>query len=153
MQCINHETIYKYIWLLKKHKKSTLFQHLRRCGLKYLKRGSAHCGRGMIKNRIGIEKRPKVVETKGRFGDREVDTTIGKAHIGAIITINNRASEMLKMKRTKTREAKKVSCAIKELLEEWIPYITTMIADNVKEFGNHLSVAEVSQIDFYFADT
>jgi IS30 family transposase len=47
---------------------------LRRRRRKYLKRDSKHCGRGMIKNRIGIEKRPKGVETKGSFGDLEVDT-------------------------------------------------------------------------------
>ena len=152
VQCVSHETIYKYIWSLKKEKKSTLYQHLRRRGRKYAKRGNANSGRGMIKNRVGIEKRPKVVETKIRFGDLEVDTIIGKDHKGAIVTINDRASGMLKMKRTKTREAKQVSTVINELLEDWIPYIKTMTADNGKEFGDHLKVTKVSQIDFYFAD-
>jgi IS30 family transposase len=66
--------------------------------------------------------------------------------------MKDRAFGILKMKRTKIREAKQVSCAIKELLEEWIPYIKTMTADNGKEFGDHLSVAEVSQTDIYFAN-
>jgi IS30 family transposase len=61
VQCVSHETIYKYIWWLKKHKKSTLHQHLRRRGRKYLKRDRKHCGKGMIKNRIGLEKHPKGV--------------------------------------------------------------------------------------------
>lgn len=152
LACVSHETIYKYIWLLKKTKKSTLYLHLRRRGRKYLKRGGSQSGRGMIRNRVGIEKRPKIVESKSRFGDLEVDTIIGKDHIGAIVTINDRASGMLKMKRTKTRAAKEVSSAINDLLEDWTPYIKTMTADNGKEFGDHLTVAETSQIDFYFAE-
>jgi len=149
---VSHETIYKYIWQLKKTKSSTLHQHLRRQGRKYKKRSAVNSGRGMIKHRVGIDKRPKIVERKKRFGDLEVDTIIGKDHIGAIVTINDRASGMLKMKRTKTRESFEVSAAINELLEDWIPYIKTITADNGKEFAEHRRVTENSQIDFYFAD-
>ena len=152
MDCVSHETIYNYIWQLKKSKSSNLHQHLRRQGRRYKKRSSVNSGRGMIKHRIGIERRPEVVEDKKRFGDLEVDTIIGKDHIGAIVTINDRASGMLKMKRTETRGAFEVSAAINELLEDWTPYIKTITADNGKEFAEHQRVSENSQVDFYFAD-
>lgn len=60
----------------------------------------------MIKNRIGLEKHPKGVQTKGSFGDLKADTIIGKDHIGAIETINDRAFGILKMKRTKNQRSK-----------------------------------------------
>ena len=49
---------------------------------------------------------------------------------------------MLKMKKTKTREATEVRLAINEMLEQWAPYINTITADNGKEFAEHKKVAE-----------
>lgn len=34
----------------------------------------------LLKNRVSIEKRPKVVEYKKRVGDFEIDTVIGKPY-------------------------------------------------------------------------
>ncbi|MGB3590596.1 MAG: IS30 family transposase [Nonlabens sp.] len=149
--CVNHETFYKYIW---KDKKAggRLYLHLRRQGRAYNRRGAARAGRGMIKNRVSIEKRDPVVDARTRFGDLEVDTIVGRNHKGAIVTINDRASGMLKIKRTRTREAAEVTAAINELLGEWLPYIRTMTADNGKEFAHHEMVSEQAGIDFYFAD-
>ncbi len=44
-----------------------------------------------------------------------------------------------------------VTAAINELLEEWIPYLNTITADNGKEFAGHKEVAEFLNIDYYFA--
>lgn len=101
--------------------------------------------------RVDIEKRPKIVEERCRFGDLEVDLIIGKNHKSAILTINDRASGMLKMRKVKSKEAQQVSRAIVCELEDWKPYIKTITADNGKEFANHQYVAEELQIDHYFA--
>lgn len=150
-ECVSIETIYRHIWADKKAN-GTLFVHLRRRGRKNKKRGSIKAGRGYIPDRVGIEKRPVLVKEKMRFGDLEVDTVIGKDHQGALVTINDRASGMLKMKKVETKEASVVSAAINEMLEEWIPYINTITSDNGKEFAGHKEVSETCQIDFYFAN-
>jgi IS30 family transposase len=41
----------------------------------------------MIIDRVMIEKRPRIVEKKKRIGDLEIDTVIGKDHIGALVTV------------------------------------------------------------------
>jgi IS30 family transposase len=151
INCVSPETIYLHIWK-DKECKGNLYTHLRRRGRKNKKRGNILAGRGFIKNRIGIEKRPPEVELKERFGDLEADTIVGKNHKGALVTINDRSSGMLKMKRTKTREATEVSAAMNELLEDWMPYIRTITSDNGKEFALHKRVSKTSQIDFYFAN-
>jgi len=151
IKCVSPETIYLYIWE-DKRAGGDLFTYLRRRGRRNNKRGSLIAGRGLIKDRIGIDKRPPEVELKKLFGDLETDTIIGKNHKGALVTINDRASGMLKMKRTHTREAVEVAEAMKELLEDWIPYIRTITSDNGKEFALHKDVAETCLIDFYFAD-
>ena len=147
---VSIETLYQYIWKNKKQG-GTLHKHLRNQGRRYRKRGNSKDNRGVIQNRVDIDKRPKVVEERSRFGDLEVDLIIGKNHKQAILTINDRASGMLKMTKVKSKKAEEVSRAIVEQLQDWMPYLHTMTADNGKEFAEHLFVAEELNIDHYFA--
>ena len=149
-QVVSVERIYQHIWDNKKVF-GNLYTHLRRQGRTYRKRGASKDSRGVLKNRISIEQRPLEVEKRERFGDLEVDLIIGKNHEQAIVTINDRASGMLKMKKIPSKKAKVVQQTITELLEEWIPYIFTITSDNGKEFADHQTVAEKSYIDYYFA--
>ena len=150
LETMSHEWIYQLVW---KDKKSdgNLHTHLRRKGRRYRKRGSSKDSRGIIKNRVSIDQRPNIVEKRERFGDLEVDLIIGKNHKQAILTVNDRASGMLKMKKVKSKNADEVTQAINDVLEEWIPYIQTITADNGKEFAGHQNVAEFLKIDYYFA--
>nr|WP_305847163.1 MULTISPECIES: IS30 family transposase [unclassified Lentimicrobium] len=128
---ISSEGIYQHI---RDDKKSsgTSYTHLRRQGRKYRKRGSKKDSRGIIKNRVGIDQRPNIVDNRERFGDLEVDLIVGKHHYQAMLTINDRSSGMLKMKKVKSKESDVVTHAINDLLEEWIPYINTVTAEMVK---------------------
>lgn len=147
---VSIERIYQYIWNDKKEK-GKLYLHLRNQGRKYRKRGAQKDKRGIIKDRVGIEKRPEVVDKRERFGDLEVDLIIGKNHNQAMLTINDRASGMVKIRKVESKEAKVVSKAIIESLTDWMPYIKTITADNGKEFANHQLVSESLNIDYYFA--
>lgn len=149
-ETVSAERIYQHIWEDKKNN-GDLHTHLRRQGRRYRKRGASKDSRGIIKDRTSIEQRPKIVEKRERFGDLEVDLIIGKKHNQAILTINDRASGMLKMKKVASKEAVVVSKAINELLEDWKPYLHTITADNGKEFAGHKQVAENLAIDYFFA--
>jgi len=147
---VSHETLYIHIWKDKKHG-GDLHTHLRRQGRKNRKRGNKKDTRGIIKDRISIDKRPERVERREIFGDLEVDLIIGKNHKGAIVTINDRASGMLKMQLVESKESKVVTKTIISLLEDWNPYILSMTADNGKEFAGHKEVSKELCIDYYFA--
>ncbi len=150
-EMVSHERIYQYVWADKKAR-GTLFTYLRCKGRRYRKRGAYKDSRGIILNRIDIDKRPKDVEKRETFGDLEGDTIIGKDHKGAIVTINDRSTGMLKMKKVNTREAAEVEQVIIELLEDWSPFdIRTMTVDNGKEFANHQSITQQTGVDIYFA--
>ncbi|MGB0880842.1 MAG: IS30 family transposase, partial [Polaribacter sp.] len=149
-QTVSTERIYQHIWKDKKHK-GDLYTHLRRQGRRYRKRGASKDSRGIIKNRVSIEQRPAIVEKRERFGDLEVDLIIGKNHNQAILTINDRTSGMLKMKKVPSKEATLVTKATNELLADWKPYLHTITADNGKEFAGHQEVAENLAIDYFFA--
>lgn len=148
--CVSHETIYSWIWKDKKNK-GTLHTHLRCQGRRYRKRGSSKDSRGKIVGRIGIENRPREAEERKVFGHFEIDTIVGKNHKGAIITLNERASGMLWMRKVETREAEVVRVELSAMLEEIRPYLKSITADNGKEFSEHQHIAD-EYCDFYFAN-
>ena len=149
--CVCIETIYKFVWNDQK-KGGQLYIHLRNQGKTYRKRGASKDKRGQIIGRIGIENRPKEVDEKQRFGDLEIDLVIGKDHKGALLTINDRATGMLQMKKIQSKDAEIVKIATIELLQNWKPFLQTITSDNGKEFSKHQSIATTLEIDYYFAN-
>lgn len=148
--CVSTERIYQFVWEDKK-KGGTFYQHLRTRGKKYKKRGNLNAGRGQIPDRVDITQRPEIVDKKERFGDLEIDLVIGGQHKGALLTINDRATGMLKIKHIESKEAKVIENNTIRLLEEWMPFIHTITSDNGKEFANHKEISEELNIDFFFA--
>lgn len=146
---VSHETIYRWIWE-DKRSGGTLHKHLRRQGRKYAKRGSKNAGRGFIPNRIDIDERPPVVELKERFGDLEIDTIIGKNHKGAILTINDRATSRVWIRKLTGKEAVPVAKITAWALRKVKNLIHTITADNGKEFAKHEEIAQKLEINFYF---
>jgi IS30 family transposase len=147
---VSHETIYQYVWRDKKYK-GMLFEHLRSRGKKYKNRSIKTDKRGQIIGRKDIKDRPQEVEERRRLGDLEIDTIIGKDHKGAILTINDRATGMLWMKKLESKDALKLAETAKDLLADYRPFIKTITADNGKEFAAHQQIADAFNIDFYFA--
>ena len=150
VDCVSHECIYQHVWEDKK-KKGELYTHLRRKGRTYRKRGNNKDSRGIITGRVSIEQRPEIVEKRSRFGDLEVDLIIGKNHKQAIVTLNDRASGVLKMQKVHSKDSSVVSAAIIEMLDDWSPFLHTITSDNGKEFARHKQVAQRANIDYYFA--
>ena len=147
---VSHERIYQYIWEDKK-RKGHQHEYLRTSGKRYRKRGASKDRRGIIKGRIGIEHRPKRVDLKEDFGDLEIDTIIGRNHKQAIVTMNDRATGYLWMKKVPFRTAELVQKATVELLLPIKDLLTTITSDNGKEFANHQRISKELDLDFYFA--
>ena len=150
VSCVSIERIYQFIWNDKKQG-GMLYTHLRTLGKRYQKRENTNSRRGQIADRVPIEQRPEIVDKKDRIGDLEIDLVIGRDHKGALLTINDRATGILKMAHLKNKSAKEVELKTIELLESWTPFIHTITSDNGKEFANHKVIAEALNIDFFFA--
>ena len=148
---LSYETVYRYVYSNQKSN-GRLYKSLRHQNKKYSKRSSQYKTRGQIKNRVNISKRPKIVESKTRFGDFEVDTIIGKDHKGAIVTLVDRKSKYTLMRIVKSKHADVVTEAIIELLQPIKHLVHTITADNGKEFSYHEEVAKALNIKFYFCD-
>ena len=148
---ISHETIYQFIYR-NKASKGRLYKYLRHKNKRYHKRGSDYQRRGTIIDRIMIDKRPKIVEKKKRIGDLEIDTVIGKDHIGALVTAVDRKSKFTLIKKVPSKHAEIVTTALIEMLEPIKPVIKTITSDNGKEFAYHKQVSQILDTDFYFAN-
>ena len=149
---VSHERIYQHIWQDKAHG-GMLYKHLRIGGTKQRrKRRNSRDMRGTIKNRVGIEKRPEIVERKIRIGDWEGDTVVGKNHQGALVTLVDRKSKLTLIGKVDRYTAEAVEKTIICLMELLPRRNYTLTVDNGKEFASHESVAETLRIRVYFAD-
>jgi IS30 family transposase len=149
---VSHERIYQHIWQ-DKAQGGMLYKHLRIGGTKQRrKRRNSRDMRGTIKNRVGIEKRPDIVERKIRIGDWEGDTVIGKNHQGALVTLVDRKSKLTLIGKVSRYTAEAVEQMIISLMELLPGRNYTLTVDNGKEFASHESIAETLQIKVYFAD-
>ena len=91
------EWLYHWIWQSKHGNKAAdksykrIYLHLKHARRRR-KRSNRKDNRGIIHNRVPIEKRPKIVEKRIRPGDIEVDFMMGKNHKGALLVMTDRAT-------------------------------------------------------------
>ena len=149
---VSHESIYTYIWK-NKNEGGVLYLYLRRKAKKYNRRKGKKAGRGLIPNRVDIEKRPAIVEQKKRFGDFELDTIVGANHKGAIVSVVDRASKYTFLRLVKHANVKEVNNALYKRLKKLAKkkLINTFTADNGKEFSGHEKIVEKLGGKFFFA--
>ena len=135
---ISHEHIYQYI-LINKRAGGDLHTHLR-CQKKYRKRYGVYNKRGKHSNRVSIDERPEIVDTRHRYGDWEVDTIIGKDKQRAIVTLTERKSRMVLIEKVERRTGTAVGRAIIRLLKPIREVVHTITSDNGSEFSRHQHV-------------
>src|SRR6266404_1182484 len=146
---VSHESIYLYIYA-DKRRGGTLHQHLR-SQKKQRKRYSGYIRRGQIPNRTSIDQRPKIVASKGRFGDWEADTIIGARHKRGILSAVERKSKLTRLRQLQTKAAAEMKDASVALSGPLADRVHTITVDNGKEFCEHELIALRLQARIYFA--
>lgn len=149
------ECVYQWIWQSKHSNKAAdkpfkrIYLHLKH-GRRRRKRGNQKDKRGIIPNRVPIEKRPKIVNKRIRPGDIEVDFMMGKNHKGAILVMTDRATLHTSLHKLSNRRSETVSKVIIKILEQAGYPIHTVTFDNDPGFANHIEVAEALNVATYF---
>ena len=150
LECVSVETIYQYVWG-DKRRGGDLHTHLRRKGRKYRKRGAKKDSRGVIRDRVSIDERPKVVDDKSRFGDIEIDLIMGANHRRALLSANDRASGISWIALLEGKDSKALADKAAEMLMPFKGLLNTITSDNGKEFAEHKAIAKSLAVDYYFA--
>ena len=148
MDWVSHETIYK---LVREDKANGggLYMHLRHRG-KHRRRPA---GKFIpIRNRVGIEERPEIVDSRGHFGDWEMDTIVGRNGIGAIVVLTERLTRFTMMARSpKGKNAEAVADTVIDMLLPYKSAVHTITTDNGTEFAGHERIARKLNARIFFA--
>ena len=151
---VSHETIYKFIWETKfgNKKKDQKFKQLHKFlkhGKRRRKRGSYKDNRGLIPNRISIEKRSVLVERRKRLGDMEVDLIIGKGHKSGLLVTLDRATMMTTINKINSKKPRHIKNLILKRMKN-NKHLKTMTFDNDQAFSLHKEIADILKVKTYF---
>ncbi|KAA6308912.1 hypothetical protein EZS27_039507, partial [termite gut metagenome] len=146
---VSHERIYQFI---REDKASggVLYKNLRH-RLKHRKRvvGGKKI---VIPDKVSIEQRPEIINQKQRFGDWEIDTIVGKENKGAILTLTERKTGFLLMKKlSKGKNAKALAKELYLLLLPYKNFVYSITSDNGTEFYEHKWIAQKLDTTYFFA--
>ena len=148
-EAVSHERIYQHV-RADKRAGGTLHLHLR-CRRERRKRYGQHSRRGQIAGRVGIEQRPGVVAAKRRVGDWEADTIVGRRGRGALLSLVERKSKLVRLCWVERKGAEEVARSCLTVLSPLAERVLTLTSDNGGEFAHHARIAQGLGADFYFA--
>lgn len=140
---VSYQTIYN--WL--STDAPELREHLRR-----VTRRSTPETRGQLKDCRTIAGRPKAVDAKCRYGDWEGDTIVSPGRRSGVVTMVERKSQYLRVRKTKSlKSADTMRAACDGLKDLPKAMLRTTTLDNGKEFAEHGRLTDRLGIDVYFA--
>jgi IS30 family transposase len=146
MVCV--ERIYQYI-RKDKYDGGTVYKH---CRHKLKRRKHDVCSKvGNIPDRVSIHSRPCVVDSRGRFGDWEMDLIQGSNNT-FILTMIERKTRYLEMIRLHSKRSAEVATAVKDILLPYKDKVLTITTDNGSEFSRHKEIAKSLNVKVYFTD-
>jgi IS30 family transposase len=151
---VSIECMYQFIWKCKHSNKKEnkgfkyLYKDLKH-GKRRRKRGNYKDTRGLIPNRVSIEKRPAIVAKRKRYGDIEVDLIMGKNHKSALLITVDRATLTLTMDKLAGKNASEITKILLRRMKK-LPQLKTMTFDNDQAFSQHERIAKALNIKSYF---
>ena len=146
---ISHEWIYQYIYE-DKSQGGNLYKHLR-CKKKNKKEYGKKRHNSSIKGKVSIENRPKIVDSRRRYGDWEADTIIGRQGGAVLVTLVERKSKLCLIGWSGNKKSESVKEVIIKLLASFSAYVHTLTYDNGPEFAKHKEVDKALNSQGYFA--
>lgn len=152
---ISYQTIYRAIY--RGHFDDVSLSHGARGVIRKLRhRGKTRHTKGHVEKRgkitisHTIHERPEEATLRSRIGDWEADTVAGKTGKATLVTLTDRKSRFLKIKKVAVKKSHLVIDAMIEMLEP-LPK-ETVTPDRGKEFAKHPALTEELKIAVYFPD-
>jgi IS30 family transposase len=144
---VSHQTI--YTWIRRQQTAGKRWQrYLRRLGRRQPEREN----RGRLPASVSIERRPAVVDRRGRYGDWEGDTIVGANRRGGAVTLVERKSGYLLLGKVPNLKAATVRRAAAQRYGTTPAALRkTLTLDNGKEFAEHEQLEVEAALKIYFA--
>ena len=123
---------------------------MRHAGKKYKPKKAGEAGVSCIPVRIDISARPSIVDEKSRIGDWEGDTVISYRSHCALMTLVEKRSKYVIIRKIGRKTADNLNAAaIKSLKKLGLP-VHSITFDNGKEFSKHKELAKKLKTEIYF---
>jgi IS30 family transposase len=147
---ISHETIYRYVRQnrLRGGDLWRSLRHMSKIGRKH--RGSP-ATRGLLAGKSHISERPPEVELRQEIGHYEGDTVMGPDGRHCILTLVERVTGYVLIKKLSARNAEQAASALARLVIGLRGRIKTITLDNGTEFHGYKRVQEQFGVKFFFA--
>lgn len=149
-RCMSKETIYRY---LKRERRAggQTWRHLRIVSKFGRKRRGSPATRGRLVGKRHISQRPRAVELRVRMGHWEGDTVMGSDMRHCVLTLVERVSGYVIIKKLTARTKEQAAAALKQAIDEVKRKVRTITLDNGTEFHDYDKVEAECAVKFYFA--
>jgi IS30 family transposase len=147
---VSHEFVYQLIYRDRK-KGGTLFRLLKRFRKRKQRFNSREYPAGSrIPGRVSIEKRPAAAERRTRLGDLEGDLIQGYCHSGYVLSVIDRKSRYVVLRKLKSKHKRLVLVQLERALRK-LKHAQTLTLDNGTEFTDHAKLTQRTGVPVYFA--
>lgn len=147
---MSKETIYRYV-RRDRREGGQLWRQLRIMSKYGRKRRGSPATRGRLVGKRHISQRPKSVQDRRRVGHWEGDTVMGADQRHCVLTLVERKTGYLVMKKLHARTKEQAAGALSQVAFELGARMRTVTLDNGTEFHDYKTVELLHKVKFYFA--
>jgi IS30 family transposase len=147
---MSKESIYRYVrW--QRRDGGQLWRELRIVSKFGRKRRGSSATRGRLVGKRHISERPAVVQLRRQSGHWEGDTVMGADQRHCVLTLVERVTGYLVMKKLVARNKEQAASALARAIEQLRARVRTITLDNGTEFHDYEKVEQRYPVKFYFA--
>jgi transposase, IS30 family len=153
VQCqrmMSYETIYRRV-RSDRRRGGRLWTHMRHMSKPWRKRKGSPATRGRLLGKRHISERPAEVETRQEVGHTEGDTVMGADLRHCVLTLVERMTGYLVIKKLQARTKEQAANALARALIKLRGVVKSVTLDNGTEFHDYKLVEEQFGVPFYFA--
>lgn len=147
---MSKESIYRHVWR-DRRRGGELWRELRILSKFGRKHRGSPATRGRLLGKRHISERPAPVQTRAELGHWEGDTVMGADQRHCVLTLVERVSGYVVMKKLSARNKEQAAAALSQAIGQLGGLVKTITLDNGTEFHDYERVEKASGVKFYFA--
>jgi len=147
---MSKETIYRHVWRDRRGG-GELWRQLRIMSKFGRKHRGSPATRGRLIGKRHISERPARAQARSELGHWEGDTVMGADKRHCVLTLVERVSGYVVMKKLSARSKEQAAAALSQAIEQLGGQVKTITLDNGTEFHDYERVEKASGVKFYFA--
>jgi transposase, IS30 family len=146
---MSYETIYRRV-RADRRRGGRLWTHMRHMRKRWRKLKGSPATRGRMLGKRHISERPVVVESRQEVGHCEGDTVMGPDQRHCVLTLVERVTGFLAIKKLVARNKEEANTALSQLLIRFKGMIKSITLDNGTEFHGYKEVEDNFGVPFFF---